>query len=936
MPLENHEQRKRAIIIASFVIPALLLAPSPALHAQPAAVPSTVPWPVLSLDGGGGIELPAAMFTNLQSATVEAWVKWADFTGWQRFFSYGTLGRDAYIGCGHDSSDLQFVVRDAARTYQPLNVSGLLVAGEWCHVAAVADPGGMRLYFNGEEVATNQVMNTFAALPPGRGWIGHWTDASSGFKGSVAEFRVWSQARTAEQIRTNMRRQLSGGEPGLAALWNFADASQLGHDASTGRHHGQPFGTTRIEREEIELLSRTAGHALLFGTVTNAQGEPVRDANVFFARGNLDLARTRATSHGAYRLAVPTSDTPGDLWASFGQAMGVQRGLVLRPQERREIDVGLLAPAALSGKAFDPAGKPLSGVKVELIAPGDGAPAKGADPTPEASRRITLTHADGSYHFRRLPPGSYVVRAQTATGLRELNQGRPLLLGAGTNFLGADFQLPPRPALRTWLERPETTNRVLQLDGPGEFARLPDAIVNELDTATLECWVKWDELRPLSSVFVFGFGSTERSVSLQSLMDTSDLAVVFLEGPGTAERAVATGVLRAGEWTHLAVVFDGNEVRLHVNGVLAATMKAGARFSELVSGGHSLGRPRASQAQSFRGQIDEVRVWVTRRAAEQIRADMFTRLTGGEEGLAALWNFDSELQPGRDATEHGFHATLERGAQTAAASPPAPAAVRPPTVLAGTVTDEDGRAVPKANVRLLLANDSPTIASGEDNGDFLATVPAGGAVTLMARLGDLASRPTNLVLQAGENRVQIVMRDSAPLSGKVLAFDDTPLPAVVVQAERVMNAGDGWQPGLLGEFFAIRNLTDFPTVAGPPNHWRIDEQISFPLANGSIAGAQMDQGFYARWTGRIRIAKAGLHTFHLAANDGGRLRIDGQVRVDSIALLTGSTPLSASENSAEMELAAGDHHVRIDYFNRIGREGCQLYWTPPGRAKEIV
>jgi hypothetical protein len=80
------------------------------------------------------VELPLSLFTTLHDAMTEAWVKWADFGRWQRFFSYGTLGRDAYIGVERGLSDLQFVVRDAAMSFQPINVNGLLVEGEFCQM----------------------------------------------------------------------------------------------------------------------------------------------------------------------------------------------------------------------------------------------------------------------------------------------------------------------------------------------------------------------------------------------------------------------------------------------------------------------------------------------------------------------------------------------------------------------------------------------------------------------------------------------------------------------------------------------------------------------------------------------------------------------------------------------------------------------------------
>ena len=141
------------------------------LSARPVSPPvsSAGAWPTLRLDGQGGAELPPNLFTNLHDATIEAWVKWAHFNDWQRFFSYGTLGRDAYIGVDRGPSDLQFVVRDVARSFQPINVGGVVVEGEWCHIAAVSGPGGMRLYVNGNEVASSKVTNTLAALPLGRG-----------------------------------------------------------------------------------------------------------------------------------------------------------------------------------------------------------------------------------------------------------------------------------------------------------------------------------------------------------------------------------------------------------------------------------------------------------------------------------------------------------------------------------------------------------------------------------------------------------------------------------------------------------------------------------------------------------------------------------------------------------------------------------------------
>jgi hypothetical protein len=52
----------------------------------------------------------------------------------------------------------------------------------------------------------------------------------------------------------------------------------------------------------------------------------------------------------------------------------------------------------------------------------------------------------------------------------------------------------------------------------------------------------------------------------------------------------------------------------------------------------------------FVGSMDEVRLWRVARDEKQIRDNITTKLSGTEEGLLALWNFDDPSNPGRDAS----------------------------------------------------------------------------------------------------------------------------------------------------------------------------------------------------------------------------------------------------------------------------------------------
>ena len=78
---------------------------------------------VLELDGTGGyVELPPNIFNDLDEATVEAWVRWDDFSGsGKRLFNYGDALRDMSLFSGYDSTALQFVVADPKGTREDLH-----------------------------------------------------------------------------------------------------------------------------------------------------------------------------------------------------------------------------------------------------------------------------------------------------------------------------------------------------------------------------------------------------------------------------------------------------------------------------------------------------------------------------------------------------------------------------------------------------------------------------------------------------------------------------------------------------------------------------------------------------------------------------------------------------------------------------------------------
>jgi hypothetical protein len=109
--------------------------------------------------------------------------------------------------------------------------------------------------------------------------------------------------------------------------------------------------------------------------------------------------------------------------------------------------------------------------------------------------------------------------------------------------------------------------------------------------------------------------------------------------------------------------------------------------------------------------------------------------------------------------------------------------------------------------------------------------------------------------------------------------------------------------------------------------------------NNSISGgdASVTTIFFARWKGRIRIAKAGEYAFHLAANDAGRLFIDGGKVVESIKPnVAGNSALPDAEGTGAVSLNAGDHELLLEYYNSTGRDGLRLAWSFESVKNEVI
>ncbi len=167
--------------------------------------------------------------------TIEAWIEPEAFSNMGGIVSkYQTAGADGYFLRLTSTGDYNGLTFDGMSTS-----NGILITGNWYHVAAVNNGGTRHLYLNGvEQALTGTALNVSANTDPL--CIGvDFKSSGRYFIGNIDEVRIWNVARSEQEIREDMHNTLDSDDTGLVSYWQFNDgtgSSTLGDAA--GGHDG--------------------------------------------------------------------------------------------------------------------------------------------------------------------------------------------------------------------------------------------------------------------------------------------------------------------------------------------------------------------------------------------------------------------------------------------------------------------------------------------------------------------------------------------------------------------------------------------------------------------------------------------------------------------------------------------------------------------------
>lgn len=134
-------------------------------------------------------------------------------------------------------------------------------SNQWGHLAFVISSEEQKAYayLNGElyDVVEDFYTSWVGNRVTDQLWVGRWYSNDPTFYGKMADFRVWTVARTEDEIAENYNQRLAGAEDGLYIYYNFDNFDQvITNVANPGTNDGSLLPSdTWSDLHTYELLS---------------------------------------------------------------------------------------------------------------------------------------------------------------------------------------------------------------------------------------------------------------------------------------------------------------------------------------------------------------------------------------------------------------------------------------------------------------------------------------------------------------------------------------------------------------------------------------------------------------------------------------------------------------------------------------------------------
>lgn len=235
-----------------------------------------------------------------------------------------------------------------------------------------------------------------------------------------------------------------------------------------------------------------------------------------------------------------------------------------------------------------------------------------------------------------------------------------------------------------------------------------------------------------------------------------------------------------------------------------------------------------------------------------------------------------------------------------------------------------------------------TLHTESDDGSRLSI--GGKQVVENGGLHAMEEKSGQVELKAGDHAIVIELFENGGGVGCKVSWEGPDLAKQVIPATALFHskqqaaAGtpappeEGLRPGVVGEYFDLgAGIEDFPELGDKkPSLRRVDRRIAFGNADEEFHGSKLSDHFFVRWTGVLWIPKDGKYTLYTESDDGSRLFVDGK----QVVLNGGLHPME--EQSGQVELKAGKHEFKVEFFENEGGAGCRVLWEGPELPKAVI
>ena len=461
--------------------------------------------------------------------------------------------------------------------------------GEWNHIAVTATPAGeVKIYLNGVLKQTN----AFAGYVPNNTWDFAF-GKSMNYGGQVLfkadEFRMWSEARTQEEIVGDMHRILETSDENLRFYYTF-------DQEDNGTLENQGTNVAEVTYTNASILDSASPVAAVnpdFDDVVSGSWSYTNEANGGMYVGEPIDSFTQNVIFGRSH-----NNTVAELPNTTEETFYVTGGWHVNALNMTTTDIAV----ALSS-VFENVEMVNATVADYILIKGD----------PQSTYEVVAsgaTAAAGVVTFTdvALTVGNYYIAYEID------NQAAIVLQGGALNLENAHQVTVPKAGVNA-------------------------ALANEF---TIELWGRLNAPAGGNTKLVgfSNFGGGEFGWEMEFLNNQTLQTITGKGATGGWNSLGSTHVWNVGEWNHVAVTFVPNgDFKFYINGELVNSMAVGT-FQPCIND-LAFGKNIANNSPT-NSSIDEFRIWTTAKTQAQIQKDMYLTMMEVMPNLAYNYTFNQE------------------------------------------------------------------------------------------------------------------------------------------------------------------------------------------------------------------------------------------------------------------------------------------------------